>query len=229
MPLEGFTPYKKEDAGKYTKFRWWPGITFGDMLDKAADVYPDKEALVDSTSRYTYSQLREKANLLAISLMKLGIKKQDRVLLQLPNWNEFIYSYFAVQKIGAIVVLLLARHAQIEIDHICRLTGATAWIVAEKYRKIDYLPIIDDVLKANPELKHVILVRSKDDKQFLSLEKLIFSTSSTLRDFLRVTSVSKIHFKSKMCFGPNQKLNQYPSAINIQSGLILWHTWVKIR
>jgi len=173
MPLEGFTPYKKEDADKYTKFRWWPGITFGDMLDKAADVYPGKEALVGSTSRYTYSQLREKANRLAISLMELGIKKQDRVLLQLPNWNEFIYSYFAVQKIGAIVVLLLARHAQIEIDHICRLTGATAWIVAEKHHKIDYLPIIDNVTKANPGLKHVILVRSKDNKQFLSLEKLI--------------------------------------------------------
>jgi len=173
MPLEGFTPYIKEDADKYNKFRWWPGITFGDMLDKAADLYPNKEALVDNFSRLTYSQVREKANRLAISLMELGIKKQDRVLLQLPNWSEFIISYFALQKIGAIVVLLIARYSQTEVSHLCHLTGATVWIVAEKYRKIDYLPIIDDVLKANPELKHVILVRSKDDKQFLSLEKLI--------------------------------------------------------
>jgi 2,3-dihydroxybenzoate-AMP ligase/mycobactin salicyl-AMP ligase len=61
MPLKGFVPYKKEDAEKYNKFRWWPGITFGDMLDKAADVHPDKEALVDTTNRLTYSQLRNKA------------------------------------------------------------------------------------------------------------------------------------------------------------------------
>jgi len=173
MPLKGFTPYKKEDADRYTKFRWWPGITFGDMLDKAADLYPNKEALVDNTSRLTYSQVREKANRLAISLMHLGIKPHDRVLLQLPNWNEFIYSFFAIQKIGAIDVLLLARHAQVEVDHICRLTGASAWIVAEKYRNINYLPIIDSVSKANPGLKQVIPVRSKDNKQFLSLEKLI--------------------------------------------------------
>lgn len=173
MPLEGFTPYQKEDADKYNKFRWWPGITMGDLLDKAADMYPNKEALVDNTSRYTYSGVREKANKLAISLMELGIKKQDRVLLQLPNWNEFVYSYFALQKIGAIVVLLLARHGQVEVDHICRLTRATAWIVVEKYRNIDYLPIIDDVSKANPDLKFVILVRGKDNKRFLSLEKLI--------------------------------------------------------
>ena len=173
MPLKGFVPYKKEDAAKYNKFRWWPGITFGDMLDKAADLYPDKEALVDTTSRLTYSQLRKEANRLAISLMEFGIKPQDRILLQVPNWNEFIYSFFAIQKIGAIDVLLLARHAQVEIDHICRLTGATTWIVPEKYGSIDYLPIIDNVLEGNPKLKNVILVRSKDSQQFLRLEKLI--------------------------------------------------------
>jgi len=108
-----------------------------------------------------------------MSLMGLGIKPQDRILLQVPNWNEFIYSFFAIQKIGAIDVLLLPRHAQVEIDHICRLTGATTWIVPEKYGSIDYLPIIDNVLEGNPKLKNVILVRSKDSQQFLRLEKLI--------------------------------------------------------
>ena len=173
MPLEGFIPYKKEDAERYNKFRCWPGITFGDILDKAADVHPDKEALVDTTSRLTYSQLRNKANRLAVGLMALGIKPQERILLQVPNWNEFIYAFFTIQKIGAIDVLLLARHAQVEIDHICRLTGATTWIVAEKYGKIDYLPIIEHVLKDNPTLKNVILVRSQDNPKFLRLENLI--------------------------------------------------------
>jgi len=36
--LEGFTPYKKEDAEKYTSCRWWSGLTFGDILDRAADI-----------------------------------------------------------------------------------------------------------------------------------------------------------------------------------------------
>ena len=171
--LDGFTPYQKEDADKYNKFRWWPGITMGDLLDKAADLYPNKEALVDSTSRYTYVELRETANRLAISLMQLGIEKQDRVLLRLPNWNEFVYSFFALQEIGAVVILLLPRHGQTEIDHICKLTGATAWITAEKYRSIDYQPIIDKVLKSNPSLQSVIVVRGNDNKPFLSLEKLV--------------------------------------------------------
>ena len=69
--LEGFTPYKKEDAEKYDKFRWWPGIASGDIIDKAADIYPDKEAFVDRKSRLTYSQARDKVNGLAFKLNML--------------------------------------------------------------------------------------------------------------------------------------------------------------
>lgn len=171
--MEGFPGYQKEDAEKYNEFRWWLGITLGDMFDKATDLYPDKEALVDDRSRLTYRQLRDRVDRLAIALIKLGIKKQDRVLLQLPNWSEFVYSYFALQKIGAIAVLLVPRHSQTEINHLCHLTEATAWILPEQYHKINYIPIIDNVLPENPELKHVILVRGKESDRFPSLEKLI--------------------------------------------------------
>ena len=143
--LEGCTPYRKEDAEKYRRLGWWAGLTLGDLLDKAADIYPNKEALVDDRSRLTYSQVREMVNRLAISLMDLGIRTMDRVLVQLPNWNEFVYSYFALQKIGAIPVLLIDRYRPYEINYLFRLTGATSWIVQETYRKTDYLPIIREV------------------------------------------------------------------------------------
>ena len=158
--LEGFIPYRKEDAEKYNRLRWWSGLTFGDLLDKAADVYPDKEAFVDGRNRLTYKEAREKTNRLAIGLMDLGIAPRDRVLVQFPNWNEFVFAYFAVQKIGGVAVLLIDRYRQYEIGHLIQLTGATSWIVAEKYKKTDYLPIVEDVIKENPQLKNIILARS---------------------------------------------------------------------
>ena len=171
--LEGFVPYKKEDMEKYEKFRWWPGLTLGGLLDKAADIYPDKEAFVDEQSRFTYAQARDKTNRLAVGLLGLGIQPQDRVLVQVPNWNEFLFAYFAVQKIGAIAVLLIDRYRQYEIGYLVQLTGATAWIVAEKYKKTDYLPIVEDVLKERPQLKNVILARSKGHGRLVSMENLI--------------------------------------------------------
>jgi 2,3-dihydroxybenzoate-AMP ligase/mycobactin salicyl-AMP ligase len=179
MHLDGFVPYKKEDAEKYNKLRWWSGLTFGDILDKAADVYPDKEALVDRHHRYSFLQVREKVDRLAISLMEIGIKPLDRVLVQVPNWNEFVFAYFAVQKIGAIAVLLIDRYRQYEIGHLVDITEATSWIVAQKYKNIDYLPIVDDVFKEHPQVKNVILVRGSGHKVFFNLEKLIDDTSLT--------------------------------------------------
>jgi len=119
--LEGVTPYKKEDAEAYDKYRWWAGLTFGDVLDRAADIHPDKGAFADGKTRLTYAEAREKTNKLAIGLMDLGIQPLERVLVQLPNWNEFVFAYFALQKIGAITVLLIDRYRQFEINHLVSL------------------------------------------------------------------------------------------------------------
>jgi 2,3-dihydroxybenzoate-AMP ligase/mycobactin salicyl-AMP ligase len=172
--LQGFTPYKKKDAEKYSKLRWWSGLTFGDLLDRAADIHPEKEAFVDGKTRVTYGEAREKTNKLATGLMNLGIRPLDRVLVQLPNWNEFVFAYFALQKIGAITVLLIDRYRQFEITRLISLTGATSWIVASQYKNVDYFPIIRDVLKEHPEVKKVITVRGQgNQKPFKSLERLI--------------------------------------------------------
>lgn len=189
MFLEGFIPYKKEDAEKYNKFRWWSGLTFGDILDRAADIHPEKEAFVDRKTRLTYGEAREKTNKLAIGLMDLGIQPLDRALVQLPNWNEFVFAYFALQKVGAIPVLLIDRYRQFEINHLISLTGATSWIVASRYKKTDYVPIINDVLKEHPELKNVITVRGEGDQQpFTSLESLIEEAELTEDDLARLAN-----------------------------------------
>jgi len=174
QPIGGCTPYEPEDAEKYTKLRWWLGITLGDMFDKATDLYPQKEALVDDRVRLSYAQLRERVDRLAIGLMKLGINPTDRVLLQLPNWGEFVYSYFALQKIGAIVVLMLTRHTQLEINHLAQLTNAKAWIVPSEYPKIDYQPIINDVLRSSPSIKCVISARGQGQGEFTAdIDRLV--------------------------------------------------------
>lgn len=175
--VEGFVPPRQADAEKYLRMGWWQGITLGDVLDKAAALYPDKEALVESESRLTYARLKDTVDKLAFGLSGLGIGDGDCVLVQLPNWAEFAYTFLALQKIGAPAVLLLPRHMQLEIHHFCQLTRAKAWIIPEKYRKTDYRPIIDDVRKAHPHLKHIITVRGGKSKSFIKLEDLIQDVS----------------------------------------------------
>jgi 2,3-dihydroxybenzoate-AMP ligase/mycobactin salicyl-AMP ligase len=159
--------------------RWWLGLTWGDVFDKHTEIYPEKTGLVDDRGRWTNRELRQQVDKLAISLMKLGIRPKERVLLQLPNWHEFVFSFLALQKIGAIVVVLIPRHNQMEINHFCRLTDPVAWILPQRYGKIDYQPIIDDVLKENPQMKHLIQARTGGDTRYHALGKLIEKSDMT--------------------------------------------------
>ncbi|MGD0237199.1 MAG: AMP-binding protein [Syntrophorhabdales bacterium] len=179
MSVEGFEPYKAEDAEKYNRLRWWHGITWGDMFDKATDLYPGKVGLVDDTTRLTYKELREKTDKAAIGFMGLGIKSQDFVLLQLPNWHEFVISFFALQKIGAIPVLLISRHGLSEINYLSSLTNPTAWILPDRYKNIDYLPLIEGVTNATKSLRTIITARAADKSKFVTLENLIESSKLT--------------------------------------------------
>lgn len=179
MPIQGFEPYKPEDVERYVKYRWWLGLTWGDIFDKATDLYPRKEALVDDTARFTYRELREKVDRLAIGFMGLGIKERDFVLLQLPNWHEFIFAFFALQKIGAIVVLLVARHGLSEINYLSNLTHPVAWIGPDHYKNTEYLAMVQQAMKENKELRHLISVRSPENKAFTPLEGLIEGSELT--------------------------------------------------
>lgn len=179
MPVEGFEPYKAEDAEKYNRLRWWRGITWGDMFDKATDLYPAKEGLVDDTTRFTYAELRRKVDRLAIGLTGLGIAPKDFVLLQIPNWHEYVIAFFALQKIGAITVLLVPRHGLSEVNYLAGLTNPTAYIVPSHYGKIDYAPLIEGVTTATKSIRNVITVREMEQGKLPSLEKLIEQSELT--------------------------------------------------
>jgi 2,3-dihydroxybenzoate-AMP ligase/mycobactin salicyl-AMP ligase len=156
-----FPSHKSRDVRQYSRNRWWLGLTLGDVLDRTADVFPDKVALVDDRVRLTYSDLRSKVDHLAMGLMDVGIQKGDTVLLQLPNWAEYVYSYFALQKIGGIPVVLISGYRQLEISHLANLTEARAWIIPDRYRKIDYVSFFGEVRQRNPQLHQIISVRSE--------------------------------------------------------------------
>ncbi len=166
-------PYKTEDVERYLQKGWWTDETFGDLIDRAADLHPKKEALVDDRNRLTYGELKDRVDRMAAALIGLGIQPGDCVLLQLPNWAEWVWSYFAIHKVGAIVVLLITGHRQQEIQHLCAMTGAKAWIVPGAYRKTDFLPIIQKVAETNASLEHIILAREDRSHPYLSLEKLM--------------------------------------------------------
>jgi non-ribosomal peptide synthetase component E (peptide arylation enzyme) len=185
--LAGTPPYRVDDAEDYVRRNWWTGLSFGDLLDRAADIHPNKVAFVDRCNRLTYAQAREQAERLAIGLMDLGIKPLDRVMIQLPNWTEFVVTYFACQKIGAITVMLIDRYRQHEIERLAEISEAVAWVLPTKYGKTDFLPIVEDVRVTCPGIRSVITVRGEaDGPGYVSMERLIAENGRTPENLARL-------------------------------------------
>mgnify|MGYP006285592185 CR=1 FL=1 len=179
MTYDGFTPYSPEKAALYEKKGWWLGVTLGDMFDRTCDLYPEREALVGAGKRYTWSGLRDAVDAMATNLLKQGLKPADTVLLQLPNWPEFVISYFALQKAGLVMVLLTVNHTAKEITHLANLTRPKGWILPAGYRKTDYRPIIKKVKEENPDLDKVVVVGSEPMEGAILFEDLQQSVGTT--------------------------------------------------
>jgi non-ribosomal peptide synthetase component E (peptide arylation enzyme) len=177
MVFEGFRPYDPKAAARYERRRWWLGITLGDMFDKACDLYPSKEALVGSGRRYTYFRLRRLVDTMAYRLLQEGFKPGDRVLLQLPNWPEFIISYFALQKAGLIMVLLTVNHTAGEIAHLADLTHPKGWILPTRYRETGMMPLVKKIMEQNPDLDKVILAGREIPAGFMQMNDLLQSSA----------------------------------------------------
>lgn len=97
-------------------------------LEMYSRKFGKKIALKTEDSTYTYSQLNDSADKLALSLEKAGITKGDKVLLFIPNSFEFVVSYFSVLKIGAIVVPINTKLTATEIQMVYEDANASAII-----------------------------------------------------------------------------------------------------
>ncbi|MDQ3954982.1 MAG: AMP-binding protein [Actinomycetota bacterium] len=156
--LEGFTPWPPETAETYRRKGYWQGKTFGELLHEWADRYGDREAVVGGEKRLSYVQLAEKADRLAWQLLHLGIKKNDRVVVQMPNVPEFSYLCFALLRIGALPVLALPAHREREVSHFVQFSEATAYVIASTFRDFDYEQMAREVKSEAPTLTHVLVV-----------------------------------------------------------------------
>ena len=90
------------------------GQNLRQMWDDLAGVYGDKTALIFESCegvvrQFSYASLNEEINRTANLFHSLGIRKGDKVALHLDNCPEFIFCWFGLAKIGAIMVPINAR------------------------------------------------------------------------------------------------------------------------
>lgn len=135
--------------------------TLRDIWDELARTYSEKTAFIfedrnGSICEFTYLQLSEEINKAANLFLDLGIKKDEKVAIQLHNCPEFLMCLFGLAKIGAVMVPLNTQYTQEECGYILKKCNIATAVIEE-----EFLPIYDRS-KPNDDIciKNIILARS---------------------------------------------------------------------
>lgn len=91
---------------------------------RMCEKYPDRSAIIFLGERFSYRRLKNLIDRFATSLTRLGIGKGDKVMLYISNSVQWVISFFAIQKIGAIVVPIPPIYTSFEIEYMINDSGA---------------------------------------------------------------------------------------------------------
>jgi fatty-acyl-CoA synthase len=133
--------------------------TLSQVLRDTTARFPERSVVLDpSGASLTYGEFDADVDRLARGLLELGVRKGDKVGLWMPNVPEWVIVYFAVARIGAVVVPMNTRYKAHEVHYILEDSEATTLFAVASFVGIDYLAMIDEVRDRLPGLRHVISV-----------------------------------------------------------------------
>ncbi|BDU53322.1 cyclohexanecarboxylate-CoA ligase [Limnohabitans sp. INBF002] len=154
---------------------FWHDRTINDDLDACVATCPDKLALTavqaesGKVTRFTYRELSNMADRVAMGLTKLGVVKNDIVACQLPNWWQFTITYLACSRIGAVMNPLMHIFRERELSFMLKHGEAKVLIIPQIFRGFDYEKMVNEIKPSLPDLKHVVVVNGAGANSFEAL------------------------------------------------------------
>jgi fatty-acyl-CoA synthase len=140
------------------------GDTIGGNFDRTVARDPDREALVEVPTgrRWTYAQLADDVNALALGLLDAGIATGDRVGIWAPNMAEWTVLQYATAKIGAILVNINPSYRTHELEYVLKQAGISLLVSAREFKTSNYAGMIGEVWRNCPDLRLVVIIGSKE-------------------------------------------------------------------
>jgi long-chain acyl-CoA synthetase len=93
------------------------------QFERMCEKYPDRPAIIYLGEKFTYTRLRNLIDRFATALNRLGVRKGDKVMLYITNSAQWVISFFAIQKIGAVVVPVAPIYTSFEIEYMINDAG----------------------------------------------------------------------------------------------------------
>jgi len=128
-----------------------------DFIESKVAKQPDKPFLYFEDQVFTYQEFDQKINQAANGFLELGVRKGERVCLMLPNLPVFLFSWFGLAKIGAVMVPVNNAFRESEIAYLVNHSEAVGVLVAS-----DNFLQVHRAKEKCPNLKWIACVESVD-------------------------------------------------------------------
>lgn len=148
--MKGTRPWHKSWPPNVPETIEYPNVPLHELLEMAAKKHPDQPAIHFLGKTITYQELNTQVDQLATALAILGVKKGDRVAIYLPNTPQFIITYYAVSKLGAINTAISPLYKEQETRHQINDSGTETIIF------LDTLYPIIKAVKDQTKLRNLI-------------------------------------------------------------------------
>jgi acyl-CoA synthetase (AMP-forming)/AMP-acid ligase II len=158
----------EETIREFTEKGYWGTQTVLDLLYEKAAANADQEALVDpynkgdlvgtEPARLTYSDVIRRIDRLALQFLDWGVKRDDIIIVQLPNIMELTLTIFAAARVGAVISPIPVQWRGHEIKHAVELTDAVLCVTSHSFMGVDHIDLFRASLPSDTSVRHYVTV-----------------------------------------------------------------------
>ena len=134
-----------------------------EMLEGHAERDPDREAIVFHGRRVSYGEYLEKVSRVAANMVKLGVKRGDKVALYIGNTPEYVFCYVATISLGATAVPVSTRFGEAEAQFVVSNSNSRFLVLAPGVGGVDFLDIAGKILPSCPDVEKVVVLGTPEE------------------------------------------------------------------
>lgn len=126
--------------------KFW-SITLGDMLEKNSVTYANENAVTytDRDYKRTWKEFNDEVDVVAKNFIKMGVKKGEHIAIWATNIPEWILTFFASAKIGAILVTVNTNYKVFELEYLLKQSDTRVLVMGKGFKDVNYADIVNEL------------------------------------------------------------------------------------
>lgn len=170
--MQARTRLSAQVIAEYLSSGLWDKTSLSVHWDRNASLDPHGTALTDGHRSLSWSECKAWTDRFALALIRVGLRREEVLPVQLPNWLELPLIRVACEKAGVLSLPLARTLRQNELACCLRSTGARALVIPNVYRGFDYVAMADELKKQFLQLRHVFVVGKELRHGTVSVEEI---------------------------------------------------------